>query len=256
MARINDTTAYPPSTPVLGSDIVIGSVGSGGDTKNFLMSDIKTFVNSGSGVVTSVTSTNTAITVAGTTTPALTSTQYAGGATIGHVPPGGDAVTYLKGDGSWGTPLVTSTILYATGESQDIASTTPATAEITFSNASNGDVTIGSNGNITFDTSGLYIVEFFGNFNLSTASLSEVMFQPFLGITPKYNSSFISLPATPDIFRPFTRTDVFQVEASQVLTYKAGHTSGVYAQLRAPGYTIGNITASPATSVTVSKIKI
>ena len=59
---------------------------------------------SGSGV-SSVTSANTAITVANpTSTPVLTSTVYGGTSVIGHVPTGGSASTYLKGDASWATP--------------------------------------------------------------------------------------------------------------------------------------------------------
>lgn len=45
MAKINNTAAYAISTTIDGSDIVIGSEnGNGGDTKNFQMSDISTFV--------------------------------------------------------------------------------------------------------------------------------------------------------------------------------------------------------------------
>jgi len=62
---------------------------------------------SGSGV-SSVTSSNTAITVAdASTTPVLTSVAYTGTTNIGHVPTGGSATTFLKGDGSWATPTGT-----------------------------------------------------------------------------------------------------------------------------------------------------
>ena len=55
--------------------------------------------------ISSVTSANTAITVADSTTaPVLTSVAYSGGNDIGHVPTGGSGTTYLKGDGTWGTP--------------------------------------------------------------------------------------------------------------------------------------------------------
>ncbi len=51
-----------------------------------------------------VTSGNTAITTAVTATDTLTitSTAFGGGATIGHVPSGGTAGTFLQGDGTWG----------------------------------------------------------------------------------------------------------------------------------------------------------
>ena len=58
-----------------------------------------------SGSVTSVTSANTAISVANTTlAPVLTSTAYSGGTSIGHVPTGGSNTTFLRGDGTWVTP--------------------------------------------------------------------------------------------------------------------------------------------------------
>jgi hypothetical protein len=75
MAKINNTAAYQISTPVVGSDIVIGSaLGNNGDTKNFQMSAISTFVlgNAVTPTLDNVcqqgASTTTGITVAGTTT--------------------------------------------------------------------------------------------------------------------------------------------------------------------------------------------
>jgi hypothetical protein len=75
MAKINNTAAYAISNTIDGSDIVIGSEnGNGGDTKNFQMSDISTFVlgNAVTPTLDNVcqqgASTTTGITVAGTTT--------------------------------------------------------------------------------------------------------------------------------------------------------------------------------------------
>lgn len=75
MAKINNTAAYAISSPIDGSDIVIGSaLGVGGDTKNFQMSDISAYVlgNSVTPTLDDVcqqgASTTTGITVAGTTT--------------------------------------------------------------------------------------------------------------------------------------------------------------------------------------------
>ena len=74
MAKINNTAAYAISTPVAGSDIVIGSaLGNNGDTKNFQMSDISAYVMSANtltlqDVCDNGSVTTTGITVAGTTT--------------------------------------------------------------------------------------------------------------------------------------------------------------------------------------------
>jgi len=75
MAKINFLTAYPlATTPLSGNSILIGSLASGGDTKNFLLSDISTFVL-GNAVTPTLddvcqqgASTTTGITVAGTAT--------------------------------------------------------------------------------------------------------------------------------------------------------------------------------------------
>jgi hypothetical protein len=49
MAKINDTSSYATSSPIVGDDIAIGSAGgSGGDTKNFAMSDILAYIMSSS----------------------------------------------------------------------------------------------------------------------------------------------------------------------------------------------------------------
>jgi len=74
MARINNTAAYAISSPVTADDIVIGSEGgNGGDTKNFQMSDILTYIMSSStltlqDVCDNGSATTTGITVAGATT--------------------------------------------------------------------------------------------------------------------------------------------------------------------------------------------
>ena len=75
---------------------------------------------SGSGV-SSVTSSNVAITVAdASTTPVLTSVAYTGAANIGHVPAGGSATTFLRGDGSWIVPTNTT---YTAGNGLDLTGT-------------------------------------------------------------------------------------------------------------------------------------
>ena len=70
---------------------------------------------SGSGV-SSVTSSNVAITVAdASTTPVLTSVAYTGAANIGHVPAGGTPTTFLRGDGSWIVPNNTTYLAMGSG---------------------------------------------------------------------------------------------------------------------------------------------
>jgi hypothetical protein len=45
MGKINNTSTYAISTPVVGGDIVLGSaLGAGGYTKNFLMSDVSSYI--------------------------------------------------------------------------------------------------------------------------------------------------------------------------------------------------------------------
>ena len=81
---------------------------------------------SGSGV-TSVTSANTAIVIADpTTTPVLTSTAYAGGTVIGHVPTGSgsSASVYLDGTGSWSTPSSTDTTIDTKNNGVSVANPT------------------------------------------------------------------------------------------------------------------------------------
>ena len=94
MAKINNTSAYAISSPVTADDIVIGSDGgNGGDTKNFQMSDIATYVMSANtltlqDVCDNGSSTTTGITVAGTTTlngvlDANSTADISGNTTIG-----------------------------------------------------------------------------------------------------------------------------------------------------------------------------
>jgi hypothetical protein len=74
MPKINFLTAYPlATTPLSGNSILIGSLASGGATKNFLLSDISAYVMSANtltlqDVCDNGSVTTTGITVAGTTT--------------------------------------------------------------------------------------------------------------------------------------------------------------------------------------------
>lgn len=107
MARINNTAAYATETPTADS-IVIGSTESGGDTKNFLMSAISTFVL-GNAVTPTLddvcqqgASTTTGITVAGTTTlngvlDANSTADISGNTTIGGTLGVSQAATFALG---------------------------------------------------------------------------------------------------------------------------------------------------------------
>ena len=107
MARINNTAAYATETPTADS-IVIGSTESGGDTKNFQMSDISTFVL-GNAVTPTLddvcqqgASTTTGITVAGTTTlngvlDANSTADISGNTTIGGTLGVSQAATFALG---------------------------------------------------------------------------------------------------------------------------------------------------------------
>ena len=109
MAKINNTAAYQISTPVVGSDIVIGSaLGNNGDTKNFQMSAISTFVL-GNAVTPTLddvcqqgASTTTGITVAGTATfngaiDANSTADVSGAVTLGSTLGVTGAVTLSSG---------------------------------------------------------------------------------------------------------------------------------------------------------------
>ena len=94
---------YPEkSTPVLADLVLITdseSTNPSNQTKTVTLSSIKDSIGAG---VSSLSSANTAI-VASSSTGAvtITSTAYTGGTNIGHVPTGGNANTFLKGNGSF-----------------------------------------------------------------------------------------------------------------------------------------------------------
>ena len=86
--------------------ILISDSQAGNDTKQIKVSTLPGSVGAG---VSSVTSSNAAITIVDpTSTPVLTSTAYTGGTNIGHVPTGGSATTFLRGDGDWIVPTNTT----------------------------------------------------------------------------------------------------------------------------------------------------
>ena len=97
------TTANSPTD-------TLSVVGAGGITTS-ISGDTLTITSANTNLVTSVnkttagTSTGNAITVSPTAGSVLIKPMaYAGAANVGHVPTGGSASTYLRGDGSWVTP--------------------------------------------------------------------------------------------------------------------------------------------------------
>ena len=90
---------------------LIGCVPAGGTASNFLRGDGTWATPTGNVSTVSagaaVPSTGNAITIAPVTGPVVvTPNSYAGGANVGHVPAGGSATTFLRGDGTWVTPTV------------------------------------------------------------------------------------------------------------------------------------------------------
>lgn len=90
---------------------LIGCVPAGGTASNFLRGDGTWATPTGNVSTVSAgaatPSTGNAITIAPVTGPVVvTPNSYAGGANVGHVPAGGSATTFLRGDGTWATPTV------------------------------------------------------------------------------------------------------------------------------------------------------
>lgn len=97
--------SYPTKTTPVGADMVLitdsESTNPANQTKIASISSIQNLVSG----VSTISSANTAITVSQPTgAVVLTSTAYAGAATIGHVPTGGTGSTFLRGDGTWVVP--------------------------------------------------------------------------------------------------------------------------------------------------------
>jgi hypothetical protein len=91
---------YPTITPT-SADKVLVSVDGTNATANATISSIKETMD----VVDNLTATLPIEVSNPTGNITISSRTYAGGSTTGHVPTGGTASTFLKGDGSWGLPL-------------------------------------------------------------------------------------------------------------------------------------------------------
>lgn len=99
---------YPIKAIPNANDLVL--ISDSQDSNNTKQVAISTLPGSAGAGVSSVTSTNAAITIANSTsTPVLTSTAYTGGTNIGHVPTGSEDEIgkFLNGRGGWTTPTNT-----------------------------------------------------------------------------------------------------------------------------------------------------
>jgi len=94
---------YPTKTTPNDDDLLlISDSQDGNSTKKIKISSLPGGSSAG---VSSITSSNAAITVANpTSTAVMTSVAYSGEDNIGHVPTGGDNTTFLRGDGTWVVP--------------------------------------------------------------------------------------------------------------------------------------------------------
>jgi hypothetical protein len=133
---------YPVKTTPNANDLIL--ISDSQDSNKTKQVKISTLPGGSGSGVSSVTSANTAITVAdATTTPVLTSIAYSGGTNIGHVPTGSgnSATVYLDGTGNWSTPS-------GSGGTPD----NPANS-VQFNNAG----AFGGSANLTFSTNTLAV---------------------------------------------------------------------------------------------------
>ena len=89
---------------------LIGCVPAGGTASNFLRGDGTWATPAGAvssvSAAASATSTGAPLVITPTTGAVVVTPQaYAGGANVGHVPAGGSATTFLRGDGTWVNPV-------------------------------------------------------------------------------------------------------------------------------------------------------
>lgn len=93
--------SYPSKTsPTTGDLLLISDVSASNQTKKITIGDLKDPLD----VVDSITATPPIQISASTGNVTISSRAYGGSLTTGHVPTGGSATTFLRGDGSWATP--------------------------------------------------------------------------------------------------------------------------------------------------------
>mgnify|MGYP003660338416 CR=1 FL=1 len=99
--------SYPSKTsPTSGDLLIISDVSASNQTKKVAIGDLKDPLD----VVDSITVNSPIKVSASTGDVTISSAAYTGGFNTGYVPSGGNGITYLRGDGTWNTPVLEITM--------------------------------------------------------------------------------------------------------------------------------------------------
>ena len=99
--------SYPSkASPTSGDLLIISDVSASNQTKKVTIGDLKDPLD----VVDSITVNSPIKVSASTGDVTISSAAYTGGFNTGYVPSGGNGITYLRGDGTWNTPVLEITM--------------------------------------------------------------------------------------------------------------------------------------------------
>lgn len=99
--------SYPSkASPTSGDLLIISDVSASNQTKKVTIGDLKDPLD----VVDSITANSPIKVSASTGDVTISSAAYTGGFNTGYVPSGGNGITYLRGDGTWNTPVLEITM--------------------------------------------------------------------------------------------------------------------------------------------------